>query len=157
MSENPALWPRGCRLLCSCEFLKLGLELGAMVSEVTLCDRSASPGTEARDGLHKGQAGQQCHLEWFEVESEQYGWPPSPEVIAWPDISTSPKVKPRATKSRDVTAEVLRTRHCSFLPASPSGGPIHAALQAAQTPGTPGPQVWDQGPPFRMWVLSCTI
>lgn len=44
-----------------------------MVSEVTLCDRSARPGTEARDGLHKGQAGQQCHLEWFEVESEQCG------------------------------------------------------------------------------------
>lgn len=58
-------------------------------------------------------------------------------------------MKPRATKSRDVTAEVLRTRHCSLLPASPSGGPIHAALQAAQTLGTPGPQDWDQGPPLQ--------
>ncbi|KAG5194355.1 hypothetical protein JEQ12_013152 [Ovis aries] len=60
-----------------------------MVSEVTLCDRSARPGTEARDGLHKGQA----------------------------------------------------------------GGPIHAALQAAQTPGTPGPQAprsGTRGPPSEL-------
>ena len=52
----------------------------------------------------------------------------------------SPKVKPRATKSLDVTAVVavvLRTLHCSLLPASPSGGPIQVALQAAQGPGPP--------------------
>ena len=48
MSENPALWPHGCRLLCSYEFPKLGLEPRAVVSVVTLCDHSASPGTRPR-------------------------------------------------------------------------------------------------------------
>ena len=88
MSENPALWPHGCRLLCSYEFPKLGLEPRAVVSVVTLCDRSASPGTEAQDGLHKGRAGQQCHLQWFEVGSEKCGWPTSPEVITSPETIT---------------------------------------------------------------------
>ncbi|MXQ84274.1 hypothetical protein E5288_WYG014143 [Bos mutus] len=50
-----------------------------MVSEVTLCDRSASPGTEAQDGLHKGRAA--CPPTSY-VHVSALWWPRSQSVSA---------------------------------------------------------------------------